>query len=131
MISFLASITICRQMRKTLEDYLGIPYIERQSGSRGMDCLGLVGHYYGIKLWEGYAYDKLEDGIKYLADIGFKESPQGELAVMNLKRADNNYHMGIIEGDHIYHASKVRGKVVRDNYQSFKKFIVVRLSYGI
>lgn len=69
----------------------------------------------------------LEEGIDYLGTWGFTEDARGQLVLMKFN-GGNCWHLGIVEGDYIYHASKSRGLVVKDSLESFSVFIYKRFS---
>jgi hypothetical protein len=106
-----------------LESMLDIPYLEGQASPLGCDCLGFVSLYFGLDLKKAYGMG-LEDGVSLLSEIGFSESEDGNLALMLFN--GGAYHLGIIENSYVYHASKSRGKVVRDCQVSFSVFIYKR-----
>jgi hypothetical protein len=110
-----------------LDSLLYIPYLEGQASLYGCDCLGFISLCYQIDLKTAYGMTE-QEGIKLLTKLGFQEDATGELALMLFK--GTSWHLGIIQGGYIYHASQPRKSVVKDSLISFNQFIHLRFTFN-
>ena len=110
-----------------IEIPLGLKYLDGQSSlDFGLDCLGLVSLVYPELQNSDYYSLTLGQGLNKLTELGFIESAEGCLGVMVLGR--KSYHLVLISEDNsfVYHASKTRGCVVKDDYLILRHLIYKR-----
>ncbi len=112
---------------RELDKLVGLPYLEGQANLEyGVDCLGLISLFYPqLNNPDIYSYS-YNQGIHYLLSIGAEKTDNGNIGILRVRK--DLYHLVIVYGDYVYHASKNRGCVVKDDYYIIKHLITERFA---
>jgi hypothetical protein len=109
-----------------LDHYIGLEFRDRQCSEYSADCLGFIG-LFDASMFHVEMYGRDIDYCEaYIKQQGYSEDENGQLVVLRFTRLA--FHFGYYSEGFLYHSSKNKGSVVKEDFGLYSKFIYKRFS---